>query len=112
MEIQTKIVNDVTVAEITGELDGKTAPVAQKQIVPLCQDGGNIILDMSGVTYMSSAGLRLLLSLYRQASAAQAKLALVGLSDDLKDTMSATGFLDYFTVCTTPDEAIAALQQG
>lgn len=112
MEIQTKTVNDMTVAEITGELDGKTAPVAQKQIVPLCQGGGNVILDMSGVTYMSSAGLRLLLSLYRQASASQAKLALVGLSDDLKDTMSATGFLDYFTMCGTLDEGIAALQQG
>jgi anti-sigma B factor antagonist len=65
---------------------------------------------MSKVSYMSSAGLRMMLLLYRQATGAQTKLAVVGLSDDLKDTMSATGFLDYFTTGETLEAGLAALR--
>jgi anti-sigma B factor antagonist len=110
MDIATSTINDVTVVAISGELDGRTAPQAQEQIVPLCQAGGKVILDMSKVDYMSSAGLRLMLLLYRQMTAANGKMVLVGLSEELQDTMSATGFLSYFTTAETVDAGVAALQ--
>ncbi|SRR6266496_4555827 len=110
MDIDIKTIQKVTVVAINGELDGRTAPLAQEQIVPLYQPGSKMILDMSRVTYMSSAGLRLLLLLYRQVSGAQGRIVLVGLSEELQDTMSATGFLAYFTTCDTLDAGIAALQ--
>ncbi len=110
MDIDIKTIQKVTVVAISGELDGRTAPLAQEQIVPLYQPGSKMILDMSQVTYMSSAGLRLLLLLYRQVSGAQGQIVLVGLSEELQDTMSATGFLAYFTTCDTLDAGIAALQ--
>jgi anti-sigma B factor antagonist len=109
MEITVDTTGAITVVTVAGEIDGKTAPAAQEQIVPLCKSGGKVLLDMSQVTYMSSAGLRLMLLLYRQASAAQATLALAGLSEDLRDTMSATGFLAYFTIYDTVEAGRAAL---
>jgi anti-sigma B factor antagonist len=110
MEITTRTVEQATVAQLSGDLDGKTAPTAQSELLPLCQvEGCKLALDMSGVSYMSSAGLRLMLSLYRQVAASHGSLVLVGLSDDLKETMSATGFLGYFTTCATLDEGLAAL---
>jgi anti-sigma B factor antagonist len=59
---------------------------------------------------MSSAGLRLMLSLYRQISAGKGEIALVGMANELQDTMQATGFLRYFTLHASVDEAVAALQ--
>ncbi len=109
MEITVATLDQITVISLAGEIDGKTAPVAQERIAPLCQTGSRVLLDMSQVTYMSSAGLRLMLLVYRQASSVKATLALVGLSDDLKDTMSATGFLTYFTVYDTVEAGRAAL---
>lgn len=109
MEITTNSVDGVTVVSLSGEIDGKTAPLAQEYIVPLCQPGSKVLLDMRNVTYMSSAGLRLMLSIYRQMSAAKGKLVLVGLSDELKDTMSATGFLEHFTLSDTLDAGTAVL---
>lgn len=109
MEIKVEKADDLTIVTVAGEIDGKTAPAAQEQIVPLSKDGGKVLLDMSGVTYMSSAGLRLMLLLYRQASAAKATIALAGLSEELRDTMSATGFLGYFKVFDTVEEGRAAL---
>lgn len=109
MEITVATAERITVVTVVGEIDGKTAPIAQEQIVPLCLEGSRVLLDMSGVTYMSSAGLRLLLQLYRRATAAKATLALVGLSEELRDTMSATGFLAYFTIYDTVEAGQAAL---
>ena len=60
----------------SGELDANTSPVAQQQILPLATPGGRMLLDMTGVTFMSSAGLRLLLTTYREVAARNGKVAL------------------------------------
>ena len=112
MEIRSQSADDATVVALSGELDGKTAPAAQQQIVPLIPDHGRIVLDMHQVGYMSSAGLRMMLLLYRQALAKGTKIALAGLSEDIRDTMSATGFLDFFVVSDTVDEGLALLREA
>lgn len=109
MEINIKMVQEVSVAELAGEIDANTAPSIQEKILPLAQPGSKILLDMTQVPYMSSAGLRMLLSLYRQTTAKEGKLVLVGLTEDIQDTMSVTGFLDFFTTCETLESGLAAL---
>ena len=109
MEINVKSIGQVTVVEIAGDIDSNTAPQAQERILPLVQPGSKILLDMSGVEYMSSAGLRMLLSMYRQISRGDGGIVLVGLSEEIKDTMSVTGFLNFFTTCDTVDEGLQAL---
>jgi anti-sigma B factor antagonist len=109
MDIRSEARGDATVIVLEGELDGKTAPVAQGQIVPLIPAGGKIVLDMRGVGYMSSAGLRMMLLLYRQALAKETRIALAGLSEEIRDTMDATGFLDFFVVADGVDEGLGLL---
>ena len=109
MEINVKPVEQVTVIEISGEIDSNTAPQAQERVLPLVQPGAKILLDMSGVEYMSSAGLRMLLSMYRQITRQNGGLVLVGLAEEIKDTMSITGFLNFFTPRDTVDEALEVL---
>lgn len=109
MEIQSRTQGDAVVVTLQGELDGKTAPQAQQQIVPLVPEGGKVVLDMSQVGYMSSAGLRMMLLLYRHAVSKNSRVALAGLSEEISDTMSATGFLDFFVVSDTVDAAVALL---
>jgi anti-sigma B factor antagonist len=110
MDINIKTVEQVTVVEITGDIDGKTAPQAQSQILPLIQPNCKVVVDMSRVEYMSSAGLRMMLSLHRQASSSKGQLLLVGLSEEIKDTMSMTGFLNFFTFQDTVEAGLAALK--
>lgn len=109
MEVTSNTQNDVTVVALAGDVDGKTAASTQSQVVALIPSGGKLVLDMSGVPYMSSAGLRMMLLLYRQAQGKGTSVALVGLSDEIRDTMSATGFLDYFKTASSVDEGVAAL---
>ena len=92
--VTSKKVGGVTVVELAGELTALTAGDAQEQVLRLAEPRGRMILDMSRVSFMSSAGLRLLLKLHRTINGQGGKLVLVGLSEDLRDTMSLTGFLD------------------
>ncbi|NJP05410.1 MAG: anti-sigma factor antagonist [Chloroflexaceae bacterium] len=111
MEIQTQQVDAIEVVTVQGDIDSKTAPAFQEALLPFYASNDDLVLNMSQVTFMSSAGLRVLLSVYRQASQASTRLVLVGLSEELQDTMSATGFLEHFETYTTLDEGIAAIKQ-
>jgi anti-sigma B factor antagonist len=104
MEITIQTQDAIHVALIAGDIDANTAPTVTEQILPLVESNGKILLDMTQVAYMSSAGLRMLLSLYRQAAAQATQLVLVGLSEDVQDTMAVTGFLDFFKVANSLDE--------
>lgn len=112
MNINIKTLEQVNVVELDGDIDASTAPSVQEKILPLAEPGSKILLDMTKVPYMSSAGLRVLLSVYRQASAKDGKLVLVGLSEEIQDTMSVTGFLDFFATFDTLDSGLEALKSA
>ena len=109
MQINVRTQDQVQIVEIVGEIDSNTAPDAQAALMGLMQPGAKIVLDMSQVAFMSSAGLRLLLLTYRTIKGNGGEVVLAGLSDDLKDTMEMTGFLDFFTHADNVDAALAAL---
>ena len=112
MEISYKIVATVQVIAMRGELDAKTAPDVQVQVLTLAGANEDILLDMRQVTYVSSAGLRMLLLLYRKLSSSESRLALVGLSELVRDTMETTGFLTHFATYSQLDEGLQALRRG
>lgn len=109
LNIEQETIDGATVVRVTGEIDGSTAPEAQAKILPLAAPDCKIAIDMSGVSYMSSAGLRMLLVTYRAIKGQGGQVVLVGLSEDLEDTMAMTGFLDFFTHHATLDAALADL---
>ena len=109
MEIVTKNYDHVKVVAIHGDIDGHTAPLVQEQIMAEMQPGVPLLLDMSAVSFMSSAGLRVLLTTYRQAVQAQNKVLLVGLREEIEDTMSATGFLSFFETSPSVEDGLQIL---
>lgn len=111
MEVNITEIGEVVVAAPVGEIDGQTAPLFEEALLPLAQPAARVLLDMSGVSYLSSAGLRLLLVLYRQISRQDGRVVLSGLSSAIADTMFNTGFLDFFDAYATPEEALAALNR-
>lgn len=111
MEIQLRTAGEVRIIELCGELDTSTAREVQAQILSVVEPRGRVILDLTGVSYMSSAGLRVLLSLYRHTANLDGVLVLVGVADEIRDTMEITGFWGFFRACTSLEEALAALAE-
>ena len=110
MEITIKTIQDVAVIEVSGDIDSTSAPAAQQKIMSEgVKPGGKAILEMSKVGFMSSAGLRMLLFIYRQMVSGGGKVVIVGLSEDIRDTMSLTGFLGFFKLFASVEEALAGM---
>lgn len=112
MDVNIKEQDNISIVELVGDLDGKTAPQVQEQILPLAQPNSRILMDMSRVPYMSSAGLRMLLLLYRQIDSMDGHVVLVGVSEALQDTMSITGFLNFFTLRENFRDGLDALMSA
>ncbi len=109
MNIALRTEGAIAVALLTGAIDGKSAPQVQIELSPTIESFEKIILDLSEVSYLSSAGLRLLLLLHRQATAKEGKITLIGLSEEIADTMSMTGFSNFFDIADSLEAGLKAL---
>lgn len=108
--LDTQAPTPVTLITLVGDIDGSTAPGVQADVLAAAAPDIKMILEMTQVPYMSSAGLRVLLAVYRQMTAQNGQVVLVGLVEEIKDTMSVTGFLDFFTTADSLEEAFAVLK--
>ncbi len=108
MNIQLFSEKDITILKLTGDIDSRSAPEFQDQAQTLVREKPKLLIDMSEVKFMSSAGLRVILSLWRQKPAGS-RIILAGLSEPIKDTMEVTGFLELFTLTATIPEGLALL---
>lgn len=88
--------NDALLAKLEGELD--TAAVTQVEIdfQPLMEAGKDIVLDCEKLSYISSSGLRLFLSVLKNRKAKGKSVKIVNLSEDLLRIFSMTGFNKLF----------------
>lgn len=111
MDINITSIDGVEVVELIGRFDTNSASAAQEAITPLAKPGGKILLDMSQVNYMSSAGLRILLMLYRTINEHVGYIVLAGLNEELIDVMSITGFLEFFTTVEDRNQGIKQLKK-
>ncbi|MET9240100.1 STAS domain-containing protein [Nonomuraea sp. NPDC051941] len=109
MRLRKELRGGVTVISLDGQLDSETSPQVQQDLRALLPEDGLVVLDLSRTLYMSSAGLRVLLLVYRQAQHGTVRLALTGLSPDVRAIMEATGFLGFFTVVESVEQGVEAL---
>ena len=97
------------VVRVSGSIDAKTAPAIGEAVQPALAGKRDIVIDLSDVDYVSSAGLRLLLVAYRKVQAESRKLVLAGVKPDIAQVMSHTGFLPFFTLAPSADAALQEL---
>lgn len=83
---------------LDGRLDTTTAPQLQEQLIPEFDKVKYIQLDFARLTYVSSAGLRVLLIGEKTAKAKDGKMILVNVSADIKEIFEMTGFSEILTI--------------
>ncbi|MFZ4814071.1 MAG: STAS domain-containing protein [Phototrophicaceae bacterium] len=110
MEIDLQQRNGIKLISLVGELNSDTSNPAYDRVATMIQPRDRVLLDMSSVSYMSSAGIRTLLLLYRGITSNGGRVVLVGLNEYLRDTLDITGFLEFFSVHPSVDEGLQALQ--
>ena len=85
---------ELVTLEITGRLDTTTAPNLESVINELPEDTKELIFDMSGVEYISSAGIRVLLGAYKKLNTNQGIMRIEKANDMVREVFEMTGLLE------------------
>lgn len=89
--------NEKVIVKISGRLDTSTAPELEKELDGVLCGTKELLLDMEGLEYISSAGLRVILKAQKTMNT-QGSMKLTGVNDNIMEVFDITGFLDILTI--------------
>jgi anti-sigma B factor antagonist len=109
LKIETRVADGVTVVSCHGRiLFGEEATALRQELKRLLGSTRQIVLNLSGVSYIDSGGLGTLVGVYSSARAAGADIKLTGLGQRLRDVLQVTKLVTVFEVYDSEPQAIAA----
>lgn len=85
--------DDCIVVKLSGRLDSVSSAEFQDEALQRCK-GRQTTLDLDGVTYLSSAGLRAILALDRAVGKGN-RLSVINAKDNVKDVLDMSGYSDF-----------------
>ena len=97
MKIEIKKNANETIIEIVGRLDTITAPALDKTISEDIGDTKNLVLDVKGMEYISSAGLRVLLSSQKKMQKI-GSMKVINVCEEVMEVFEMTGFADILVI--------------
>ena len=97
MTIEKKLNEEVVTLVVAGRLDTQTAPELEKAVDDVVADAKELTFDMTGLEYVSSAGLRVLLKAQKIMNT-KGSMKLTGVNDNIMEVFDITGFLDILTI--------------
>ena len=97
MTIEIKKNATETTIEVVGRLDTITAPVLENTIGENISGTCSLVLDLKGLEYISSAGLRVLLGTQKKMQKI-GTMKLTGVCEDVMEILEMTGFADILTI--------------
>lgn len=101
----------VKVITVSGRLDGTSAPVLGEHLTSsLGASSQKLLLELSELEYISSAGFRVLLIAARRANESNGQIVLSGIAGQVRQLFEIGGFLKLFRVFGTRDEGMSALR--
>lgn len=107
IDIDISRLEQVTLVEVNGRVDGITAPLLGSALRDqMAEEHVQLVVDLSGVEYMSSAGLREIVTALKQARSLSGDLRLARPTERVRDIMQLAGLDQIVRMFTSPDEAI------
>lgn len=98
MEIIKTLENEQLAVKLVGRLDSVTAPELEESLKGELENANAVEFDFSDLEYISSAGLRVLLSTQRTMSKKEGEMSVKGCNDTILEIFEVTGFSDIFTI--------------
>lgn len=113
LDIGSELQGDFRVLRLNGRLDTETSADFELAAHDLTAAGERrFVVDLSGISYVSSAGLRVLLALAKQMSSGGGELRLSGLAPSVRQVFDLSGFSKLFTIATDVDSALGEKAGG
>ncbi|NNM43714.1 MAG: STAS domain-containing protein [Chlamydiae bacterium] len=110
LSVERQEINGSQILRLDGRIDASTCVVLEKEIQELLTRKPVLLaLDFFKVDYLSSAGMRVLLSSAKKIKTLEGKFVLFGIHEDVMDIIKMAGFEKILKICTNEREALAAL---
>ena len=107
MQISVKTTNEVKILAFEGKLDTGTSPDAQQQLTRLIEAGGNrFLVNFEKLDYISSSGLRVLLTTAKQLKGVDGELRICSPNEVVREVFEISGFTTIFKVFGSESEAL------
>ena len=107
MEITEEGRADVVILRVIGKLDASTAKALEDRILPLIASGrSKLVVELSQLDYISSAGLRIFLLAAKRMDEAKGKIILCSLKDSVRQVFEIAGFSSFLNLAGSIEEAI------
>ena len=106
MDLTEKISGDVNILRISGRLDAYSAAEAEKKLDEIIQAGKvKIVLNLEGLEYISSSGLRVFLAQLKKVRKQQGDMKLCCMKPNIKEVFDIAGFTQLFNIAENEDAA-------
>ncbi|MEC7840308.1 MAG: STAS domain-containing protein [Chlamydiota bacterium] len=113
VDIQEEQKDEVTVLRLKGRLDAISSPDAEKRVFEYINDGQHhILLDFQGVDYLSSAGMRMLLSTTKKLKTISGKLVICSVNVNVMDVLKMSGFDHVLDLAQGEDDGLRKFQMS
>lgn len=96
MEVRVRDINNNKYIELNGKLDSNSSNEVTKKILDIIKDESSITIDMRKCSYVSSAGLRTLLTIGKSIKMKSGHMNIINLVEEVKEVMEMTGFGNIF----------------
>lgn len=110
MDTQVEEKGDVTVVRLEGRLDAASSPQIEKQLQAIIDAGHfKVVLNFERVEYLSSAGMRLMLSISKRLKNLAGKLIACNMSEEVLEVIKMAGFHQVIEIYPSEEESFAHL---
>ena len=108
MDIVPETTTTATIVPLQGQINSANAAEAESRLLALVDGGArHLVLDFSGLNYISSAGLRLVLVLAKRMKQEGGRLVLCAMQPHVREVFEISGFLAILDVQATRQDALA-----
>jgi len=109
MEITKRVTDSALVVDVVGKLDTQTAGSAMDQLQQyLGVDKGNLLINLSGLDFVSSSGLRVILRAAKQVRASGGNMKVCGARGVVKEVLEISGFDSLLDLHEDEGQALAS----
>jgi anti-sigma B factor antagonist len=110
MDIAEEHVANITIVEVKGPINSNTAKKLEDKLSSLIEGGRTrLVIDLEHVSYISSAGFRVLMVADRLVEEANGKLALCKLSAETQTLIELAAITDLFEICPSREQGLIKL---
>jgi anti-sigma B factor antagonist len=102
-----RVLAEGVVVEVVGEVTLNDSPKFHTRLLQVLETNPQrLVIDMSGVTHIDSAGVGTLVEIFRRIKSANGRMFLVGMQPRVRGVFEITKLVNFFSVLNTAEEAL------